>query len=146
MQAGAIEGRDDGLFWPQDTVSLPEAAKMLLVASGLADNSLSFPNGYLEAAREAGLMEGVPQEGCTRGSVAQMAWNTLRSLASEEQRLALGLGMQNGKLSLLQADGSKLLLTPAPGLSMPEKTVGGAVFLHRHGGRHAAVADAGRPA
>lgn len=124
VQAGAIEGRDDGLFWPQDTVSLPEAAKMLLVASGLADNSLSFPNGYLEAAREAGLMEGVPQEGCTRGSVAQMAWNTLRSLASEEQRLALGLGMQNGKLSLLQADGSKLLLTPAPGLSMPEKTVG----------------------
>ena len=53
-----------------------------------------------------------------------MAWNTLRSLASEEQRLALGLGMQNGQLGLLQADGSKLLLTPAPGLSMPEKTVG----------------------
>lgn len=144
VQAGAIEGRDDGLFWPQDTVSLPEAAKMLLVASGLADNSLSFPNGYLEAAREAGLMEGVPQEGCTRGSVAQMAWNTLRSLASEEQRLALGLGMQNGKLSLLQADGSKLLLTPGAGAFDAGKNGGGAVFLHRHGGRHAAVADAGR--
>ena len=123
VQTGAIEGRDDGLFWPQDTVSLPEAAKMLLIASGLSQDNLSFPDGYLEAARQAGLLEGVPQEGCTRGSVAQMAWNTLQNLESEEE-LALGLGMQNGRLCLMRADGSKLLLTPVSGLELPDKLVG----------------------
>lgn len=129
VETGAVQGRDDGLFWPQDTVTIEEAAKMLLVASGLSQKTLSFPDGYMNAACEAGLLEGLAQEVATRGSVAQMAWNTAQKLATSET-LALGLGVQNGKLRVLKADGSTALLTPASGLSLPEKTAG-VLFAYR---------------
>ena len=64
---------------------------MLLIASGLSQDNLSFPDGYLEAARRPALLEGVPQEGCTRGSVAQMAWNTLQ-ISNRKKSLRWALG------------------------------------------------------
>ncbi len=79
-QAGSIRG-SGGRFRPNDPVSYPEAVKMIVCAAGLGEGiPSSGPNwaeGYLAAAQEHGITDGLPDQTAVRGNVALMAYNAL---------------------------------------------------------------------
>ena len=79
-QAGSIWG-SGGRFRPNDPVSYPEAVKMIVCAAGLGEGiPSSGPNwaeGYLAAAQEHGITDGLPDQTAVRGNVALMAYNAL---------------------------------------------------------------------
>ncbi|MBQ6000827.1 MAG: S-layer homology domain-containing protein [Clostridia bacterium] len=133
-RVGAVNGRDDGLFWPIDPVSRAEALKMLLTSTGLAQNDLTFPEGYLRRAAELELLPDDENE-ATRGSIARIVWRCLQVLErqKEAQEPALVLGEENGRLRLMLADGTTVALRPAAGIMLPEQAAGKLFVCSREG-------------
>ncbi len=83
-QNGIAKGYPDGTFRPGGKVTLPELATMLLRAGGYTDGALSgsWPQNYVEKARELGLYEGLPEEAAlpeagVRWMAVQMTYRSL---------------------------------------------------------------------
>ncbi len=59
---GILNGFSDGKFYPYDTVTTYQAVKALVCMTGYEVRALLFggyPNGYLQVAREVGILQGV---------------------------------------------------------------------------------------
>ncbi len=78
---GVINGTGGGLFHPDDTVTLPEAAKMLVGVLGydVQAREKGYPNGYMMTAASLGLLKNVKADGggLTRGDMAGMVYQAL---------------------------------------------------------------------
>ncbi len=99
-QLGIVSGYGNGIFKPQNPVTVQEAAKMLVCAWGYGDDAVAagdWPDGYISVARELGIMEHIPAgsetQAASRASVARMTfamidtptWDeTLGGMGSEE--------------------------------------------------------------
>lgn len=61
-ELGIVNGYDDGNFGPGDTVTYEQAVTMIVRAVGLeevAAEAGGYPEGYLEVAKDMGLLEGI---------------------------------------------------------------------------------------
>ena len=79
---GIVNGYPDGTFRPDALVTNAEFITMLLRAWGDADSSLSYPDGYITAAKAAGITSGMVGEdifdaatAATRGNCAILLCN-----------------------------------------------------------------------
>lgn len=77
-----INGVEDGLFAPEESVTLEMAGKILVNVLGYyipAEEKGGYPTGYLAQAQELGLLSGVDraQTPLTRKEVAMLAYNAL---------------------------------------------------------------------
>lgn len=55
--AGAIAGIGNNLFAPESNITLEQAVKIVTSVTGTAPPNASYPDGYLSAAYDAGIME-----------------------------------------------------------------------------------------
>ncbi len=82
---GIIKGYPEGTFQPNKTVSYVEAATMLLRALNYTKKleGEKYPTGYMKVANDVGLLNTITanssSEGASRGNVAIMVLNTLKS-------------------------------------------------------------------
>ncbi|MBQ4109445.1 MAG: S-layer homology domain-containing protein [Clostridia bacterium] len=78
---GYMKGTGNNTFSPDDTVSLEQAAKVfvtLLGYSHLGEVKGGYPNGYMLAANQLGLLESIDKDkNFTRGVCAQLITNSL---------------------------------------------------------------------
>ena len=83
-----MSGYSDGLFYPQNAVTINEVTQSLVSALGyssrasaMRDNSM----GYLIVGRELGLYNGIPSNNgiIDRGTIAAMAYNALSAEVAE---------------------------------------------------------------
>ncbi len=78
---GLINGRGDGIFAPEDSVTYPEAVKIMVCALGreAAMTSKDYPGSYLAMGGSIGLTKGVEfgNEPLTRAEVAALVDNAL---------------------------------------------------------------------
>ena len=83
FEAELINGYGDGRFGPDDNLTYDQCVKMILSALGyrvIADNFGGYPNGYMRAAINHGLLTGVSVEDkdrIRRGEVAMLLENAL---------------------------------------------------------------------
>lgn len=84
---GIINGYPDGRFGPDETVTYAEATTMVIRALGYEDevekSTEIWPNNYTSYAKKLELYDDVgtftADKGATRGDVAIILWNTLRT-------------------------------------------------------------------
>ncbi|MBR5157003.1 MAG: S-layer homology domain-containing protein [Clostridia bacterium] len=82
---GYMSGMGDGSFKPNDTITLEQAAKVLVRITGaelLAERQGGYPNGYLFYAAQSGITDGINKTGkeaLTRAEVAKLIANTLNA-------------------------------------------------------------------
>ena len=83
---GYIMGDPDGSFRPDDTVSYAEAATMALRVLGyksVVEAKGTWPTNYIAKAEDLDMLEDITygnySEGATRGNVAVLMWNMLRT-------------------------------------------------------------------
>ncbi len=111
VQYGLIKGDGDGNFRPDATVNYAEAATMVLRALGydrVVDKAGQWPTNYLNKANELKVFEYVEAfkgtDGATRGTVAQMMWNMLKTpmweVGSESENDGLTYGKGNTMLAV----------------------------------------------
>lgn len=83
-QMGFIEGYGDGLFGPNDNVTVAQAVRMIVSALGYsqtAELSGGFPSGYVAVGGDIGLYDGLTGygENATRGDVIKLMYNALET-------------------------------------------------------------------
>lgn len=80
-QLGMVTGSGNGLFQPLDTVSLSEAAKIMVSCLGygaVANEAGGYPNGFMNYAAQLGLLKNVGAAGVmTRADAVQLIYNAL---------------------------------------------------------------------
>lgn len=78
---GMVNGAGDGMFQPLDTVSLPEAAKIMISCLGygaVANSAGGYPDGFMSYAAQLGLLKNVGAAGTmTRADAVQLIYNAL---------------------------------------------------------------------
>ena len=78
---GLVNGYGDNKFGPDDLVTYPQLAAMLLNVLGYNALNFSWPNGIIEYAYRLGMFDNIKayyyDEVCTRAGAAQMIYNTL---------------------------------------------------------------------
>lgn len=80
---GLLNGNPDGYFYPEDTVTYAEAAKVLVHMLGYgieAEELGGYPSGYLTSANRHGVTRGIsvgPDDGLTREQTMRMIYNCL---------------------------------------------------------------------
>ena len=57
VKAGQISGIGDNKFAPDNKVTLEQAVKIITIARGMADSTAVYPDGFLKAAEDNGIME-----------------------------------------------------------------------------------------
>lgn len=78
---GVINGRTDGTFGPNDSVTYEQALAMVLRAMGLtneADSAGGYPDGYIKIADESGFSANLSASkgtALTRWQIAQLLYN-----------------------------------------------------------------------
>lgn len=78
-----INGFGDGMFYPENTVTIEQATKMLVCSVGhdfYAQEKGTYPGNYMSVASELGILDGVDHksnEELTRAKVALLIYNTL---------------------------------------------------------------------
>lgn len=80
VSTGTMVGRSEFLFAPDDTVTLAEAAKVLVCIMGYGDVALyegGYPAGYLSVASRIGLLKGVPSGELSKTSAYLLIYNAL---------------------------------------------------------------------
>ena len=109
-----VNGNGDGTFAPDNPVQYQEVIKMLMETLGykpFANDNGGYPTGYLVAAQQYGVLDGVIGGGegtqATRGQVAQMAYNALDTPIMD--RLTYGQG--NQQYYVLDGQGGRALET-----------------------------------
>lgn len=80
--SGVCDGYGDGMFGPEDTVTYPQAIKMLMSTLGyatVAENNGGYPNGYMAAAASEGVAaKGADSSGeLTRALTAELLVSAL---------------------------------------------------------------------
>lgn len=83
-QMGFIEGYGDGLFGPNDKVTVAQAVKMIVSVLGYSQTaglSGGFPSGYVAVGGDIGLYDGLTGYGetATRGDVIKLMYNALET-------------------------------------------------------------------
>lgn len=79
-ELGIVNGYGNGVFKPKDSVTVAQAAKMLVCAWGYGDEALEaggWPDGYISVAEEQGILENVSSgnsAAAKRWEVATMAY------------------------------------------------------------------------
>lgn len=90
-ELGIVNGYGDGKFGPKDSVTVAQAAKMLVCAWGYADEAIEaggWPNGYISVANEQRILDSVKSETsepAKRWEVATMAYKMLMNPFAYEQ-------------------------------------------------------------
>ncbi len=83
VQRGFFSGYDTGYFGTNDKVKTVDALVVLTTMLGYGDAakmSGGYPDGYMNVARIAGIMDGVPvAEMLSRGSAAKLFFNTMNA-------------------------------------------------------------------
>lgn len=109
-----VNGNGDGTFAPDNPVQYQEVIKMIMETLGFkpyANDNGGYPTGYLVAAQQYGVLDGVIGGGegaqATRGQVAQMAYNALDTPIMD--RLTYGTG--NQQYYVLDGQGGRALET-----------------------------------
>lgn len=80
-ELGIVSGYGDGRFGPGDPVTREQAVTMVIRAIGQGSSAEShngYPEGYLRAAEESNLLEGItaaPGQGMSRADVAVLLYN-----------------------------------------------------------------------
>lgn len=80
---GIIKGMDDGNFYPDDNITITDAAKIIVSALGynvIAEQSGGYPQGYLKLASDLEILDdvkGTADGSAKRGDVAVMLYNAL---------------------------------------------------------------------
>ena len=100
-----INGCGDGTFKPENNVSYEEATKMVMCALGYepyAKSKGGWPTGYLVAANQAKVLEGVSAE-ATRGDIAQLIYNALST-----PKMAQTSYGTDEEFAILDSDGTPL--------------------------------------
>lgn len=141
VEQGWFTGYVDGTFRPASTITLEEAATVLLRllgydASGLAG---SFPTAQLSKASAIGLLDDVSAEKgetLTRGDCAAMIYNLLLAKTSEGKIYAetLGYTVTNGEVdyaALITADTKGPYVAENSNISLPFR--GSSVTVYRNG-------------
>lgn len=80
VEAGVISGFDDGKFYPERNITYEQAVKIII--QYLQNNNLSYPDGYVSAAVESGITDGVTAligENITRGDAACLIENAIKN-------------------------------------------------------------------
>lgn len=78
-----VSGMSADSFCPNDEITIQQAAKMLvsvLRRDAYAQYQGGYPNGYMNVARELGILKNIAKGGeasATRGEIAQMVYNSL---------------------------------------------------------------------
>lgn len=94
---GLLNGDTDGNFYPDRAVTYAETVKVLVGMLGFgieAEELGGYPNGYLAAAANHGVLKGVsagPDDGMTRENAMRMVYNCL-----DAKRLVSGYGSSSG--------------------------------------------------
>ena len=83
-QMGFIEGYGDGIFGPDDKVTIAQAVKMIVSALGYSQTAElmgGFPSGYVAVGSDIGLYDGLAGYGetATRGDVIKLMYNALET-------------------------------------------------------------------
>lgn len=101
---GYIVGDPEGTFRPNDTVSYAEAATMALRVLGyksVIESKGTWPTNYISWAEELEMLDNVEyktyKDGATRGNVAILIWNMLRTNMWNINGESEGDGLQYGK-------------------------------------------------
>ncbi|HIW56694.1 MAG TPA: S-layer homology domain-containing protein [Firmicutes bacterium] len=109
-----VNGNGDGTFAPDNPVQYQEVIKMIMETLGykpFANDNGGYPTGYLVAAQQYGVLDGVIGGGegaqATRGQVAQMVYNALDTPIMD--RLTYGQG--NQQYYVLDGQGGRALET-----------------------------------
>lgn len=82
---GFVDGYGDGSFRPDNNVTHIQAVKIVLAACGIDTSITSYPYGYLTAAIDNGLLEGIninPDSPIKRGETARLIYNAYNSAQS----------------------------------------------------------------
>ncbi len=91
---GVLNGFSDGKFYPYDTVTAYQAIKALVCMTGYEVRALLFggyPNGYLQVAREVGILQGVAIGGDSKIATTDFARLLKNALNTEVlQRVSYG--------------------------------------------------------
>lgn len=97
---GIIVGMGDGTFCPDQEVTFEQAVKMLVCALGyqvVAERNGGWPSGYLIQGSVIGVTDGITgitgSQACTRGTVAELMFNSLEINLMEEVSFS-GSGVQ----------------------------------------------------
>lgn len=114
---GIVAGYPDGTFKPTNTVTVAEMAKMMVVALGWPSNNYTFPYGFINAAQDFGVLDGVNagnvDAACTRAMVSVITYNTLITDNRVEflivngypQKQELGSFISSGRFNAIKAEG-----------------------------------------
>ena len=81
---GHINGYEDGSFRPEDNVTYVQAVKMVLAVCGMDTEYTGYPFGYIEAAMDNGILDGIdfePDAAITRGDAARLMYNVYRAVS-----------------------------------------------------------------
>ena len=80
---GILHGAEDGLFYPNNTVTYAEAVKILVSAFGYTDaaeDGGGYPTGYMLMSSRLGMSDGISAKAdteITRGAAAKLIYNSL---------------------------------------------------------------------
>ena len=85
VRLGIVNGNGDGTFAPEDSVTMEQAAKMLVCAWGYGEQAAAaggWPDGYLDVAQQLKLLDGVdtpPSSRTSRATIAVMVFNAINA-------------------------------------------------------------------
>ncbi len=105
---GFINGYEDGSFRPENNVTYVQAIKILLAVCGIDTQRTDYPYGYLSAALDNGLLEGIdldPDMPIKRGETARLMYNAYNS--TENGVLNASGMVMNGSEAVAGDDGSE---------------------------------------
>ncbi|MBE5040044.1 S-layer homology domain-containing protein [Ructibacterium gallinarum] len=150
---GLLNGNPDGYFYPDNTVTLSEAAKILVHMLGYgieAEELGGYPTGYLSSASRHGVTSGIsagPDDGLTREQTMRMIYNCLDAdrlvtvysnnddvvaeVSSKTYRDLL-MGSEDDGLAEIEgvvtANYESYLLDPVPGIEKYQVEIDGVIY------------------
>lgn len=83
VACGFINGFEDGTFRPEDKVTFSQAVKLILAACGIDTGRTNYPFGYISAAMDCGILDGVsaePDRNITRQDAARLMYNAYNAV------------------------------------------------------------------
>ncbi len=107
-QQGMVIGDDVGTFRPDSAITYQEMVTIMIRALGYEPMALSkggYPTGYLVTASNIGLtdeVDGVANQGITRGNVAKLVYNALTIEMMEQKGFGEDINYEIGDNTLLE--------------------------------------------
>lgn len=82
---GFVDGYEDDLFHPDDSITYIQAIKLILAACGIDTRYTDYPYGYITSAVETGILKGLefePDRAITRGETAKLMYNAYKAVGA----------------------------------------------------------------